>query len=352
MKKFLACYLVVLLVWPLARANQKNDRSAKSSDTQEQKDWKQKQIVAGFKIFRTNGELIKAFPGEMCIFLNDGRFLSASDQSLSMYNLDSSIAWKIAGHFHHQINLSLDKKTILAIASENINENQKMVRYCVLMQIDLDGQIIHRLSTKKIIDDLKLKPMTWPSYWDKSFPSDIEATHFNSFYEVPPQIKSLKFLSGGEFVANSLELGTFVIAKDFSRAIDHFYVESSIQNNIHDVQIDKFGRIVYFNNLRKSQSGSQYSTVEILDLKTKKNVFEFQANPKEMFFSPACGGVQILEDQRLLISTRLSGYFIYNMRRKKIEYSNLMSSGMINWEPFMIQQIKLVELKDFLKHWQ
>ncbi len=327
------------------------DQSTAAPEIRFSQGWKEKKIISGCKIFSIKGDLIKTFPGELCIFLKDGRFVSATSDALTMFNFDSKVLWKIPGHFHHQLNLSQDGKSILAISSENIKEKQKLVRYCVLMQIGLDGKVIHLLSTKKMLEELNLKPLEWQSYWDKSMLSDIEATHFNSFYEIPEQISSSSLFRAGDFIANSLELGVFIISKDFSRVINHFLIERSVRNNVHDVQIDRKGFLIYFNNLHKDQKESLYSTVDIFDSKMKKLFFEFKANPKEMFFSPACGGVQVLDDHHILISTRLGGFFVYNMNLKKVVFSNLMSTGMLNWEPFLAQQFKLIDLNEFLSFW-
>ena len=58
----------------------------------------------------------KNFPGALCLFFDDGSFISANEKSIRKFAPSRAIAWEVPASFHHMISLSTDRKRVLALA--------------------------------------------------------------------------------------------------------------------------------------------------------------------------------------------------------------------------------------------
>lgn len=291
--------------------------------------------------------------------MKDGRVLSANEERLAMIRPDHSEAWRIPGHYHHQMNWSSDGRHILALSSKVVEIDKKNVRLDVLMKIDLDGKIIGSIDSRQIFEQLKgtlkLVPLTWSP--KLKTPAQFEVTHFNSLYEIPSFKKGAqpysKDLEPGNYIGGVFEMGAFVLSSDFTKVKSYISFPSSFVNSIHDVQVLEDGGILFFNNFLKPH-GEFPGPSSAIEVMRKGDVVEtlFAASPPEAFYSPRTGAVQVLGPDLILFSHYVQGFFFWDTKKKKILRSGLLDDSLFDRGIRSLQQIKSEDLTEFLKAWQ
>jgi hypothetical protein len=95
-------------------------------------------LINGCQIFSITGQAVARFPGGMCVFFEDGSFVSASDSYIRYFSKDDRIIWEHPGHFRRQLNPTPDRERLLAISSDFEGTNRQN-KYMVL---DLKGRVL------------------------------------------------------------------------------------------------------------------------------------------------------------------------------------------------------------------
>ena len=326
--------------------------------------WMNYNLVNGCRVMSMTGAFVSVFPGQMCIFLENGDFLSGTTTSLRRINTKNEDVWEIKGNFHHQLNLSNDGKRILALTSDVITLEEKKTRQDKILILDLDGNIIHQQVMEKLLvgRNIPLVPRGLNSFEQKIHNVESEISHLNSIYEIPKlnSKKNPEYIREGNIIVNGTVSGSFILSPDLKTDLHHIIFKNSRDHWVHDVQITNEGNFLYFNNVVSSNSmGSSllggdneftsfYSAVEEIRPGSQKIVMKFEANPKGTFYSWICGSVQELDDDNWLISHHLMGSYIYSKRKKDLiatiplthmEYSVLLGG----------QQSKAYDLSKFLE---
>ncbi len=275
-------------------------------------------LVEGCNIYRSAGGKVESFPGSFCAFLLDGRVISASNDSIRMLGPAQEVLWELKAEVHHQLNLSEDRKRILTLLSENIDSPKGKIRKDKLTVISLDGKILHEARVDELLKD-KLNFVSYDrgEITRATAGPYLEDSHFNSIYEIPQNSSKLPFLKPGNIIVNSVGHGVCVISGDLKQVFDCRKFSHSLDHHVHDVQVTAQGTYLYFNNEFPDKIELHSSSVEELDPATGKIVFRFQSEPKIMFYSPGCGGVQVLDKKHLLISHMQAGIFIIDRQTKK-----------------------------------
>lgn len=305
--------------------------------------WQNHSLINACNIFDLKGSLMRSFPGSFCQFLDDGSYIS-TDRNMRYLNKNNELMWSLNIHFHHQVNLSPDKKRILALASNFIDKEQQKIRSDRFLVIDFSGKILLDQSAEEILQQIK----------SQHHYSKLELTHFNSFYEIPDlQIKNApSYLKAGNYILNAYKLGVFILSADLKKVLFHQKFAVSDNHQIHDVQVLPNGNILYFNNLASGGSHeAPFSAIQEMNLASGKIEFEFTATPKQTFMSRHCGGVQILDKEYLLFSHMLTGTYIYSRKTKRIE-SNIFQTHFVDNRFYPAQQVKAQDLTRFLSFWK
>lgn len=314
-------------------------------------------FLNGCKISNLKSEDVKAFPGNRCVFLSDGSFVSSSDKALRYLSKNQEVIWEISNlWFHHQLNLSADGQRLLVLGSEITDFKGKKVRSDVFQVIDVkSGREISRTTFVELMKQLKKEPKSSPSPGaKKNVGTEEEISHFNSFYEIPeisPKFKVPSYLKKGKFIINSKKnVGFFILTQDLQTVLHSAVFPQSVANYTHDAQVTDKGTYLVFNNLSKASTpAAPFSEINEIDPNNMKSVLTIRSNPGQFFFSIWCGGVQKLNDRYLFISHNYAGVFLYDMKLSKITYSgdSLMRTpeGMLP-----TQQVKLGDVTEFLKH--
>ncbi len=324
-------------------------------------------LINGCNVMAMNGRPIKIFPGQICIFLEDGSFISASDNHLRLINKRSEVAWEIPGHFHHQVNLSPDGKRILAISSGIVDVLQKPHRQDRLMIVDLEGKILHEQSAREILEQasqpLTVQPMSLQL--QEIMKIQNELSHFNSFYEIPKLSGSghPSYIKEGNIIVNGTSSGIFILSPDLKKVLHDDQPKVTYLQRLHDVQVTSNGNYLIFNNLVTTGNKPMdfeglgpgplllHSAIMELNPSSLKVVQQFEAKPKSMFYSAICGGIQELDKDTWLFSDVMTGTYIYSKKKKDllavIPWSHVTAD---KYGP--AQQIKAQNLSLFLEHWK
>jgi hypothetical protein len=325
------------------------------------------QLINGCTIREMNGRTFKTFPGQICIFMENGSFVSATENHLRLINKKSEVVWEIPGHFHHQINLSSDSKRILAISSKIINVMQIPVRQDHFVIVNLEGKILHEQIAREIFQQAGLmgEPATIPLHLKEIFKVENEISHFNSFYEIPQLSGSdhPSYLKEGNYIVNGTGSGFFILSSDLKKVLHHEQPKISYLSRMHDVQVTSQGNYLIFNNLVATGKGMidfegkgpgpflLHSAIMELKPSNLKIVNQFEATPKSIFYSALCGGIQELDKDTWLFSDVMTGTYIYS-KKKKDFLTVIPWSQMTNGIYSPTQQIKAQDLTSFLDHWK
>ncbi len=340
-------FAVLMYVLPLA---------AHSSSAQEILRLQGFTLVNGCRLFALTGEAVGSFPGTMCIFLPDGSFISGSDTHLRFFSKNDEILWEIPGHFHHQLNLSPDGKKILALSSD-VSGSERIDRFLVL---NLKGTVLHsqtalpllKATNSSRLNFLISKPVAGLK---------VEATHFNSIYEIPKLVGSNlpAYLREGNIIVNSTFLGVFILSPDLQKVLHHMTFKNSRLHNVHDVQVTRRGNFLYFNNMVDSGqlhffqvSGPSlpdlWSSVNELDPRTGKLIHLFEATPRHIFYSSVSSNVQEVTDDIWLFTHFMNGTYFYSKSRRElflaVPGTHYTSTGFMP-----TQQVRAERLIEFLR---
>lgn len=307
----------------------------------------------GCSVFGEN-DTPKSYPGEMCLFLDDGTFVSAGEKGIRRFNRDQTVMWELEGYFHHQINLSEDKKRILALISETTLRGSLRERDDILVVLDIEtGKPIYKKNAREILTNGVILPLTFGlTRIIQLTNSDIETSHFNSIYEIPVNERESKaaYLKSGNIIINSAGLGIFILSPDLSQTLYHKIYQDSFNNQIHDVQVTSSGEFILFNNIvYDTTTKNRYSAIDKFDPVANKTTFRYTSETKSFFFSPACGGVQELDGDYMFFSHIVNGGFLYSRKQKKLVQAVPGKNGNI-FEIIPTQQIKMIDFKKFLEN--
>jgi hypothetical protein len=311
-------------------------------------------LVNGCQLFSITGEVFARFPGVICVFLDDGSFVSASDTHIRHFSKDDEVLWEHRGHFHHQVNLSADRKRLLALSSE-FDGKTRQDKFLVF---DLAGRVLHTQTTLPLLRQAGISPLRYNIRVPVGG-ADVEVSHFHSFYEIPKLAAAElpEYLREGNVIVNSLELGVFVLTPDLRTVLFRTTFPTSYLHRVHDVQVTPAGNFLYFNNVaaaNQPKSGpitplaNQYSTVNEARPRGHELVRTFEASPREVFFSWISSNVQRLTDDLWLFTHHLNGTYVYSHAKKNlilfVPGTHFQESG---FAP--VQQVRAEDLGGFLR---
>jgi hypothetical protein len=315
-------------------------------------------LINGCRLFSLQGTPLRTFPGQICIFLEDGSFISAHENMIRRISKDNEILWEMAGHFHHQVNLTPDKQRILALSSDvfkHKNENKRQDKFLIL---SLDGKILHEQLAASLFKDasIPLKELPMFSTMAKQLNAPNEISHFNSFYEIPALYKKspASYIKEGNVIVNSIEWGFFILSPDLNKVLHHASFKNSQDHHVHDLQVNQNGNLIYFNNTVNGNPESKiayyrHSEINEVHPVTYKMINVFSGSPKQLFHSPICANIQELTSELWLFTHFLTGTYIYSKLSKKI-IANITETHYDGEKYIPSQQVTAEDLTKFLSH--
>lgn len=253
-------------------------------------------LVIGCSIYDLNGKLVTSFPGEECVFFEDGSFVSYDSKRKILERFDNKLSsrWKLNMHVHHGIHQT---KSGDLLVNSSVIKNK--VRYDVLKLVSMDGVIKKTFSFEEHLKDIKkyfsheakfFKP--YKADWDKNLDFTSEYTHLAASYEVQKEIKDFAPAGSILLTFNSLGRGAYVLSEDFSSLINYRALPYKI---FHDVQRYSDTKIVYFVNTSPSETPAH---IEVFDVVQKQVTRKIDHD----FFAYFAGGIQMLDQNYFLVT--------------------------------------------------
>ncbi len=318
-------------------------------------DFNSLQLQKNCQIYSLSGEALQIVPGDLCLFLDDGSFVSSTDRYLRFFSKNDEVIWEHSGHFHHQMNFSQDRKRILALSSA-FDGTIRQDRFLIL---DLTGKVLHSQTTDSLLHQANL-PALKNFFSIPSWKSERETSHFNSIYEIPPTqgLDLPSYLKEGNVIVNSLDLGFFILSPDLQTVLYHARFPNSYEHRVHDVQVTPEGNFIYFNNnvnfgqktnfiISGPEVGNFYSGVYEVKPQTFEIVRWFESNPKEMFYSWVSSNVQRLSRDIWLFTHHLDGVYIYSHATKSMIHA-LPALHFWQRAPLPLHEIRAGDFRRFL----
>lgn len=311
-------------------------------------------LVNGCQVFNFKGEKVRVFPGNQCLFLLNGNFITSSDTSLRMIKPNLEIAWEIKGHFHHQLRFGNNFKSFLALSSDTTMKGTEPYRVDRFLHIETEtGKIIASARADELLKGkVEFADLQVSSQVANLINVKREISHFNSISLVPKLVapSKLPYIKEGNIVVNSLELGTCILNPEMTEVLYCRTFPQSQFHSVHDVTVIPKGGLMYFNNRTVTKTGGLSSSVQIIEPDTMKMIYEWSATPRETFFSPMCGSVQLFGKDHLVISHVTAGIFIVERRTKKI-VKYIPQTNVDVERVIPSQEVKVAYLGNFLSFW-
>ncbi len=306
--------------------------------------------VIGCQILNNDGAVLWSLPGGMrCVFFEDGSLVAAINNQLVMYNKTLNILWRRDIFNHHQLNRSGNR--ILVMSDEHILENNDLVRYDVLLILDLSGNILNTFKVSHFKN--AWYPKSEKKYWTLSAPYKKnnkfvkkEFSHFNSFYKLPANLaeKIDPIFAEGNYIISDCRGKIFILDKNLKDVLWQIRTVDGMNLRTHDAQFTELGKIIYYYN--NAWGKQNYTTLDELDPLTRERRILFREDPPELFFSLVKGGLQILGNGNILTSDN-------SYPPRAFEFEPKTQQIVWNYQPknlAEIQQIKRYDLKHFLQN--
>lgn len=237
---------------------------------------------------------------------------------------------------------------------------KKRVRFDKFHIFDLDGNEVGSLD---LFDHLKLLvsksemvaslPLVIEGEAKKKLPQDVstEFSHANSFYQIGENIlgqKDSRFAKGN-YLINVNGLGLIIIVDQKFKIILWIGLQKSIA--LHDVQMLPDGFFLVYDNYT-SRDKIPHTTLAKMHPLTGEYQVLYRANPVTSFFSPKCGGVQILPNNHLLFSDITDGGYAREVDEngKEVWKQAHVRINTATQKPDLFQQVKRQDFSEFLKN--
>jgi hypothetical protein len=324
------------------------------------------------QIINDRGELLRKFPSNNCIYLDDGTVIGSSQVSLKRISPSGEVIWKKDINGHHKV-VFLDTNHFLLLNSSNHLYQNELLRFDRISVFDMEGNETKYFDFFDHVQDLKrLASVYGRNYRGDTYiglqvppeeqtfigklafiPVFHEFSHANSIFEIPPNniLKKIKAFKRGNVLVNVNGLETmFILSRDFKRILWSIaYPEITRGHSIHDVQMDASRNSILF---YENEFDGEASAISKFDPVSKSKTVIFSGRLTSPFFGVSQGGVQELENGSYLISefNRKTGnkIFIIDRSGKKIWQIEPKSDGVSGLPLEGLQEAKRMKLVGFL----
>lgn len=304
-------------------------------------------ISANCEIYNLQGEAIRKYPGDQCVFYENGDLLISDLLKLQKLNKFNQVIWSYSAAVHHQMHLSFNKKEIYFISTYYKPRGKDMFRHDVVEVLDENGKKIKYFDFSKFTDSLspqQHKIYKYGNYWHNQPLArySFEYTHVNSIYEIiNTDVNGQKKLDG--YIVN--DRGTrriFVLEPDLKKIRNVIHLDFEV---IHDASFLNKDWIIYYANNNRAVKNRSYVTSVNVNTLEKKIIYN---GPEGGIYSMNNGGVHSFTSDLLLVSHSEEGI------GSSVEIVTLKGQSLkriyLNGSRKLIQDAKLVDHSDFLKN--
>jgi hypothetical protein len=300
----------------------------------------------GCRAFDSDFKLALNYPGALCIFGADGSVVISLPGKLQKFDAQNRLLWTLPLEVNHQLKISGDGQSYLAISSLYKRVHNNLVRSDDLNVISKNGKKLKHFSFSSRTD-LKA-PQPAPNGWTADGLADVstEESHVNSFSEIRDQDQPKQPLIG--YVAANTFPSSIVI---FDKALKPIRKISLKKSKVHDVQQYREKDLIFYTNyldpkVHESFVGYIPGNEDIIT--------PLFPGTGRIFYTPSCGNLQQLGSNILFI-------FHNNCEKKPagrektatIEFFD-PANGFHDYysvpKELNISDLRLIELKDFFQN--
>lgn len=342
-------------------------------------------FVIECSIYDQNMQILKKYPGSMCLFLEDGSYISVFlEDHISKWSPEGNLVWTRNIPLHHQMNFDKNKNKLLVLYSENVKSGQKVDRYEGIMALDIkSGQTLGNYSiyqewksSQKFFKEAKRKCDSKIHNHDESDSNSCSISHLNAVYEIPPNINEViggAFKSGNVVVTNGYARNILILDSNLNKILRKIDLPG-VESPVHDAQVLENGKILYYLNRNSDPRLGPAAEIRTFDVSTKENptiypqseslwksldlnLAEFIVNLKSKnsfysrLYSDEQGSVQQI-GQNYLMSVndpRLGNLALMVSESGVLLWAKILTAADRNSESWKFQQVKQYDLSSFLR---
>ena len=289
-------------------------------------------LVEGCLVMDMQGKVVKKFPGWLCQFIESTGNIVATENfdNIMCYDKTLQVKWKKNIPFHHDLRLTENGEIYFLSFDEHPYMN-KTVRFDVIYKLSKEGEVLYKWSCYDHIPQM-LKYFSKaphvkgkaPVYDGSQLADSFIAQHEKLFvrYEPshPPLMKdywSLSFINslqplpvnaseykGAAFSKGNLLVSFYtysflaIIDPKTSEVLWTYYLD--VNAKIHNASMLPNGNILMYVN--SNYEDRRYVTILEIDPVTNKEVWKYEATPREAMNSVRLGSAQRLPNGNTLIT--------------------------------------------------
>ena len=258
-------------------------------------------ILANCEFYNLAGEVVRSYPGDMCVPFDNGDLLISDTKNLTRLNKNNQVVWTKTEPAHHQMKKSFNSNDSYYISGYYEVKGADRIRHDTINVIDESGNLIKKFDFANYLKNMDPKSIARYKYrnvWNFAGTTRpfYEYTHVNSIYEViQADSAGNSFLSG--YIVNDRGMRkTFIFdaaLKNIVKIID-FDFEA-----VHDVSFLDKDTLVFFVNYNRLVTDKSYISTLNIATNEKKIIY---GDKFSQFFSYNNGGVQSFGKNLMLVS--------------------------------------------------
>lgn len=335
-----------------------------------------KYFVAGCSIYDLNGKVVRSYPGQFCVFMNDGSFVTYEGAKLELTKYDGKMnkLWVLKTHIHHGLEITEQGDLITQSSYVKPFMGTKRVRFDVMLRVNQQGEIVASFEWKNHLQSLLPSWGPFEPYEireNKELELKHEITHQASCFELYDDMKVGDLvIPKGSIIAtlNGLGSGIYIFDKDLTKIL--YSTKVPLTYLFHDAQQFSKDEIIYFKNSvgMRSHSSLDRALIMIYDLTENRTTTEVGYDLN--LSGTVQGGTQKIDGDTILISdyvndpkviypesvienpsklelrdfhrTRKVRATLYSLSQKKVLHQITF--------PFIEAKVRLLDVRGFLKN--
>ncbi len=304
-----------------------------------------------FVIEKEKFSVSQKLPCSFCYFLQDGRFFGSQNGVIYFWSGLGELIWKKEMHVHHDVYFDEEQEIIYLVSGEIDRKHgkKKPKRTDKIIGINYSGEEVFSWRLKDNLSQLgSILGKKIELHENEYF---FEYTHFNSVQALPETKlgKINKAFKKGNILVNDFwNYFAFIIDRETKQIVWHTG-DYPKQLQIHSLRLLNSGEMVFFRNSNYGVDPLlDRSSVDFMDPITGKITHSIVLEPKEEFTSKKWGSLQVIDENRFLVTYSETGLAVEIDRTGNIfwKWQNLEKE---NGKPKPIYRVGIVNAEGFLK---
>lgn len=312
-------------------------------------------------VYSMRGDFVFRFPGGFCYFLDSGEFFTISATGLQFYNAGGRPLWKISEEFIHQIaHVSADEKEIFVITGETRMDRGRKIRYESIRGYSLKGEKTFEWKVENNLDYFNEENFPYVQVRPTmAFGNNYNLTNINSVQVIPtnPIEGVIPAFKAGNILVNDFHYSlVYIIDRQTKKVIWSRQFNKKEWGGAQTLSMLPNGHLFYLLNRNELEKGAFFSSLVEWDPIYKMPVWEYKADPVELFAIKTGGTAFPLPNGNILVTHATTGGSAFEVTRK----------GRIVWEwvypvkniqgraepVYQVQRISKAKVDKVLKVWK